>query len=502
MGNIWIIRNIQWNNDGKNVRLFNSLSEQTTFMVDHRKYLSDRYTYIREQRALRVPIVADNLYDCNYISFQNSGFGNKRFYAFITDIKYINSETSEIDFEIDDFQTWWFEVSVGNCFVEREHVNDDTIGNNLIDEGLELGDYFVQGSGHRYFENWKVMFKFKPSPAYFTQGHYTMTYEENQITVGHEDYLMSDANVVTINNKLNTELTDGNELIGVEMYPDEFDTTIENAILVRMDSYINRPKQFFRHTGNYDTAYKPKNNKLFTYPYCYFTVTNNQDTEKQFSWEHIKYDQQVAGDNLAFNLYYNKSNKVSCALEPMNYDNFANRLRSIPITNFPKISVSGVDYASPIKGLTIGLASAVGTMAGGPALGAGVGGLLHAAANYGGGLSSKSNTTINGSDDNLNLKYDRFGFSFYSMGIDGDYAEVIDNYFTRYGYKINRLKIPNLTGRKLFNYVKTRECILNGSAPEDSKQYICKMFDDGVTLWHTDNMVLDTNNIDNGIVTP
>lgn len=502
-GNIWIMNNIQWNTDYKNVRLFDSLEAQTTFMIGHRKYLSDHYTYIREQRALRVPIVADNLYDCNYISFQNSGFGTKRFYAFITDVKYVNAETSEISFEIDYFQTWWFEMRVGNCFVEREHTNDDTIGKNIIEEDLPFGDYYVQQTASKYWSEWKVLFKFKPSPAYFTQGHYNMTYEENQITIDSDDYVASADNVATINGKLNTEMTDGNELIGVEMYPKEFDDTLQSPIDVSLNTYIQRPTKFYRHNAvDVSTAYTPKNNKLFTYPYCYINITNNQDTEKQLAWEHIFDITGYTGGKLLLHLYFNKSNKVSCSLEPVNYDHFANRLRGIPITNFPKMSVSGVDYASPIKGLAIGLASAVGTVVGGPALGVATGGVLHAAANYGGGLSSKSNTTINGSDDNLNLKYNRFGYSFYSMAIDADYAEVIDDYFTRYGYLTNRLKKPNLVGRRFFNYVKTRDCVLSGTAPEEAKQIVCDMFNNGVTLWHNDNMVLDTNTIDNSIVTP
>lgn len=501
-GSVWILNNIQWNPDGKNVRMFDSEEAQTQFMLSHRKYLSENYTYIREQKALRVPIVADNLYDCNYISFLNNGFGNKRFYAFIKEVKYINTETSEILFDIDWFQTWWFEMRVGNCFVEREHVNDDSIGANLIEENLPYGDYFVQETRSKYWSDWKVQFKFKPSVAYFVQGHYEMTYDENQVTIETADYNADSDNVGTINTFLNAQLTNGNELIGVEMYPLEFDTSQQSPIEVQLHQYINRPTRFLRHNSVLADAYVPKNNKLFTYPYCYINISNNQDTEKQLSWEHItdKYGQEHG--HLLLHLYYNKANKVSCSLEPVNYDNYANRLRSVPITNFPKMSVSAVDYASPLKGLAIGVASAVGTVVGGPTLGVATGGVLHAGANYGGGLSSKSNTTINGSDDNLNLKYNRFGYSFYSMAIDGDYAEVIDNYFTRYGYLINRLKRPNLTGRRFFNYVKTRDCVLSGTAPEEAKQFVCDMFNSGVTLWHNDNIVLDTDNIDNSIVTP
>ena len=42
---------------------------------------------------------------------------------------------TRIYFQIDSWQTFMFNVQVKECFVEREHVNNDAIGENLIDEG-------------------------------------------------------------------------------------------------------------------------------------------------------------------------------------------------------------------------------------------------------------------------------------------------------------------------------------------------------------------------------
>ena len=51
-------------------------------------------------------------------------------------------------------------------------------------------------------------------------------------------------------------------------------------------------------------------------------------------------------------------------------------------------------------------------------------------------------------------------FKFYRMSVRQEYAKIIDNYFSMYGYSINEVKIPNITGRTNWNYVKTIECIL------------------------------------------
>jgi len=38
-------------------------------------------------------------------------------------------------------QTWLFDLDIKNCYVEREHVSNDTIGLHLIDENLNTGEY-------------------------------------------------------------------------------------------------------------------------------------------------------------------------------------------------------------------------------------------------------------------------------------------------------------------------------------------------------------------------
>ena len=45
----------------------------------------------------------------------------------------------------------------------------------------------------------------------------------------------------------------------------------------------------------------------------------------------------------------------------------------------------------------------------------------------------------------------------YKMTVRNEIAKVIDDYFSMYGYKINRVKLPNLTGRTNWNYVNNRK---------------------------------------------
>ena len=80
--------------------------------------------------------------------YQNENYTNKWFYSFITNMTYINDNMTEIAITTDVFQTWQFDFSFRQSFVEREMINvaEDTIGANRINEGLETGEYITKKS--------------------------------------------------------------------------------------------------------------------------------------------------------------------------------------------------------------------------------------------------------------------------------------------------------------------------------------------------------------------
>ena len=95
----------------------------------------------------------------------------------------------------------------------------------------------------------------------------------------------------------------------------------------------------------------------------------------------------------------------------------------------------------------------------------------------------------NGSE--INFSDDAGIFTLYPMSIKDEYAKIIDDYFTMYGYKTNRLKLPNLTNRSNFNYVKTIGCNITGDIPQNDLQKIKDMFNNGITLWHNSSTFLN-----------
>ena len=77
-------------------------------------------------------------------------------------------------------------------------------------------------------------------------------------------------------------------------------------------------------------------------------------------------------------------------------------------------------------------------------------------------------------------------FSFCPVFIRAEFAKIIDDYFSMFGYATHRTKVPNITGRPSWNYVKTIDAKIIGSVPFGDMERIKQMFNDGVTFWHGD----------------
>ena len=77
-------------------------------------------------------------------------------------------------------------------------------------------------------------------------------------------------------------------------------------------------------------------------------------------------------------------------------------------------------------------------------------------------------------------------------------AKAIDDFFSIYGYRVGEIKVPNMTGRKSWNYVKTNGAGVVGDVPSPVLAQVNSLFDRGITFWHTN----DVGNyaLDNSIV--
>jgi hypothetical protein len=82
-------------------------------------------------------------------------------------------------------------------------------------------------------------------------------------------------------------------------------------------------------------------------------------------------------------------------------------------------------------------------------------------------------------------------FTAYKMTVKKEYAQIIDSFFDLYGYKVNRLKVPNKNHRKSYWYTKTIDAnitktigaSIKGALPLEDMQKIKECYNKGITFW-------------------
>ena len=87
------------------------------------KYGSLKIAIDPEGHTTSSSISAADIAECNMLSFVNPSFDNKEIYCHIIDYNYINNECCEVQYFIDYFQTWMFDVDYRDMFIKREHLS-------------------------------------------------------------------------------------------------------------------------------------------------------------------------------------------------------------------------------------------------------------------------------------------------------------------------------------------------------------------------------------------
>jgi hypothetical protein len=155
--NIRLMSGIPFSNDYKHTITFDDATNQyywfknqpATFEAwDMNFQRSEKGAYIK------VPLPLDSLLLTNYMMFQNSAYGTRYFYAFVTHLEYVNKSVTHVYFQIDVIQTWMFAWQFQPSFVVREHRPqwnaDGTPVINTIDEGLDYGKHYETTKVDRY----------------------------------------------------------------------------------------------------------------------------------------------------------------------------------------------------------------------------------------------------------------------------------------------------------------------------------------------------------------
>lgn len=489
--NIRMLKDVPLDNTYRNTIYFTTVANQTSYFQSKSKYTFSNQSYQRVNRGvLRIARKADDLYDCNYLMFQNTSYGNKWFYAFIVSVEYINNETSEITFEIDVMQTWHFDYTVNMSFVEREMSVSDNIGDNLVPENLEIGEYIYQDLGlTSLFSLYQIVIAatFDENMDDASGGIYGGVYSGLHYNVfssweGASSFI-SDA----------TEQNKSDGIVSIFMLPIAFAADYQST----MPEIFNIERD--KHISSID-GYVPKNKKLFTYPYNLLYVTNNEGGAANYAFEYF------ATTNCRFNVSGAMCCTPECMIIPLSYKGVTkNYNEKLTIGNFPQCAYTVDTFKAWVaqnqNQLAINAINAIGTtVSGGVAMYASGGTLggntaLSGVKEIGNLVATASDKSTlpphakGGGGSIINMANQIKGFQFFYAFIRKEFALIIDDYFNVYGYATHRVKVPNRSLRPHWNYVKTVNVSLTGSVPAEDMARLRGVYDNGVTFWKNGNEV-------------
>lgn len=535
-GNIQLFKGINLDNRYIHTIYFASESDQNTWFTNKTTTALSftKNSYSRPSKeTLKIATNAENLIGVTYMRFNNRG--NKWYYAFVLSCEYVNETTSLIRYEIDVMQTWFIQNgSVLPCFVEREHVSDDTFGTNLEAEPVGSSVYDLTeidvDDVDTHFNGYNIVMNTSAEPypnEMIRDGIVNGTYF---FTIG-----ASESGVSILKNEMLLSLgsweegEQSAEIIDLYMFPTYF-------------CEHNTATYFVKHDGKLSN-YTPKNNKLFAYPYSCLYVTNNDGENAQYQWEYFEGDITSSTDGAQFDLNATLTGGGFIELHPRSYNGIEHNYDAkIIMSNFPKCAwsydayqawiASGGQYkanydyniaqkkgAYAIEQSGLGMistfADSVQSFSNATQSGSELGYL--GAVNAGVSLAQSAiafqqtelsateardkvafqfkdaqyqpNVVVGSQVPNIAVGKGFLKYRFFNLHVRDDEAKRIDEFFTVFGYAVNRVKVPNLNNRKYWNFVKTNSCQISGEMPASSKKAIGKIFDGGIFFWKNGNNI-------------
>ena len=520
---IILCHNIKLDKSYKNVLDYTE-QQMVTLCYDNEVGHRDNYSFIKpDANVVEVDFTYNECLTANYIAFQNPYYANKWFFAFIDKVEYRNNNLTRIYFTVDVFATWFDYWDTKRCFVLREHVNDDTLGLHTIDEGLEHGPYIIADTGDVGYnlDLHYIIMETTYIPDGFPGNWDSIKYGG----VFSGTYRLAFETAANANAWIKAMDTQAKKDAIISMYmapaplclPITWQTGTLSGQTITVGAIGATTGAVIINDGNITPTipttidtYQPKNNKLFCYPYNYLTFTNNNGVNADYHYE------DFISNTPRFSIAGVVSNGCSVKLYPVNYlkisdvgtSNYTTKSYNygIPMGKLPTCSWQSDTYTNYLteQSLSQGLGyvkASVGSITTGNPIG-----LVSYVADM--MVERKTHELIPPQSHGTNTGDVSFGmnksrFTYYKTQIKREFAEQIDNYLTKYGYKCNLLKIPNQTGRTYWNYVKISgddDIAVSGNVPSDAMEQINNIYRQGVTIWHNHTNV-GNYSLNNTIVT-
>ncbi len=516
---IVLCRNVPLDNSYDHQLTFASQQAQATYFYTkaYKTLLENTYQRVMMNK-LRIQCSIGDAMACNYLFFSNNSHENKTIYAFITGWEYVNDVTTEITYEIDVFQTFWFDIDIKPSFVEREHSLTDVIGGNTVPETLEQGEYILDGmtafEPYTRSEGGEVIVEAGGCAIFYCTFSEREQSDPLYSTDPFPDFHGGIVDGVVYTGLLPIKKV-GFDSIHSE---DQLDPTTINGFIAKVSgaakidgiiaacicpftpatyNRVDWPYQLPKHTSTL-AGYTPKNKKLLTYPYNVLRVRTDSDSTI-YRWEFF------TTDSAQFTLEGYIVPEPCLTLIPANYNSATTRNYCIEnrltIKEFPQIAIDvdvwkvyfaqhGASLVTSMIGDGINAGASIIATGLEPSPSATLG-AASALTNIAKSVAQiyeiqKRPPELKGTQSSM-ADYAIGAKKFYAdnLCIRPEYARIIDEYFSMFGYATHRVKIPNITGRPYWNYVKTHGMVLDvANAPQPYIQKLIDCFNRGITFWH------------------
>lgn len=503
---------------------------------------AENYSFLRNTGTIMAGFTYAQCLQANYIAFQNPDYSNKWFFAWIDDVIYKGDKNTEITFTVDAWSTWFDKWNKKVCFINRQHVNDDTIGLHTIPENLDVGEVIEEqetedesyGNEYGYYvgvlSNWEIKDGSNGEELLpINKGRQNAGISVYDNTVfGEKLYLF---NITSLSSF--TDLA----LFILRTNSDEHIEDVKNMFIIPnlainvsqlvQHNAIVVEQNFNWYTLNYDITptkfntninkrhnfsdFNPKNNKCFVYPYNYLFVSNNNGSNNIYKYE------DFTSENCVFENQFSIAIGGSGRLVPKNYKNMnTNDDEALPTGKYPTcawssdaftnwLTQNGVNLVASITLTAGGVATAIAT--GGATLPIVAGAITSVAGTVAGTIGQFNQASLSPNiaggqaTGDVIWACNRNKFTFREMRAKTEYLKIIDDYFTRFGYAIKSLELPNITGRRYWNYVEigASEEIGYGEVPSKYMDMINNACRRGVTIWHNHANV-GNYSLDNSII--
>lgn len=509
--------------DSKHQLDFASASAQQTYFQGLTKQLMDDATYMRKDGRLYFEGSFDSYLTYNYCMYKNNNYSNKWFYAFVSDIRYENNNVVSCQLDTDVYQTWMFDFTLKKSFIERSHVakSGDTIGAYTVPENLETGEYKINGEySSIYFDNdgtedntgWNINIVAGSTYDLQSGGTWAVGNIYTGVYSGVPYYWWS----ITDYASLSAKLVDiGQEVASNSVYSlflaPEFVVEKYTATPVNHNVKSGQNAKIRDYKVPVPTqidSYTPKNKKCFIFPYTYIDATNGNGGNAIYQIEKFY--------NTAFSGYYTFQMSgvlvpgCSIRLMPLYYNGIQyNNDEGLTLGKYPQLSWTTDLYTNWLtqNGVNIGVATtggilktAVGAMSmltpetavlGASTLASGVSDIGNTlGAIYEHSLTPpQAEGNLNSGDVSTTIGFNKFKLKY--MTIKQEFAQIIDNYFEAYGYRLNTFAVPNTTSRTKWNYIKTMNVDMTGDIPENDLQRLKDLYNGGFTIWHDTSHFMD-----------